>query len=87
MKLVEEDGEHHGGGRQRLGDVGEEAARHQNTSGGLDHGLAYRQAFVAELIGAQGRRMDIGGYYHPDEAKVAAVMRPSATLNAVIDAL
>ena len=35
----------------------------------------------------QGEPVDIGGYYHPDEAKVAAVMRPSATLNAVIDAL
>ena len=30
--------------------------------------------------------VDLGGYYHPDEAKVAQVMRPSATLNAVIDA-
>ena len=42
---------------------------------------------VAELNGVQGHPVDIGGYYHPDEAKVAAVMRPSATLNAVIDAL
>ena len=42
---------------------------------------------VAELNGVQGHSVDIGGYYHPDEAKVAAVMRPSATLNAVIDAL
>jgi isocitrate dehydrogenase len=42
---------------------------------------------VAELIAVQGHPVDIGGYYHPDEAKVAAVMRPSATLNAVIDAL
>ncbi len=42
---------------------------------------------VAELNGVQGEAVDLGGYYHPDEAKVAAVMRPSATLNAVIDAL
>ncbi|MBF9336547.1 NADP-dependent isocitrate dehydrogenase [Microbacterium lacticum] len=42
---------------------------------------------VAELNAVQGSPVDIGGYYHPDEAKVAAVMRPSATLNAVIDAL
>jgi len=42
---------------------------------------------VAELNGVQGHPVDIGGYYHPDEAKVAQVMRPSQTLNAVIDAL
>lgn len=42
---------------------------------------------VAELNGVQGHSVDIGGYYHPDEAKVAQVMRPSQTLNAVIDAL
>ncbi|HWT33770.1 MAG TPA: NADP-dependent isocitrate dehydrogenase, partial [Microbacterium sp.] len=42
---------------------------------------------VEELVGVQGESVEIGGYYHPDEAKVAAVMRPSATLNAIIDAL
>lgn len=41
----------------------------------------------AELIGAQGSPVDMGGYYHPDEAKVSAAMRPSATLNAIIDAI
>jgi isocitrate dehydrogenase len=40
---------------------------------------------VAELNGAQGKPVDIGGYYHPDAAKCAAAMRPSATLNAAID--
>ena len=40
-----------------------------------------------ELIGAQGKPVDMGGYYHPDEAKVSAAMRPSATLNAIIDAI
>ena len=33
----------------------------------------------------QGKPVDIGGYYHPDPAKCAAAMRPSATFNAVID--
>jgi len=42
---------------------------------------------VAELIGAQGKPADIGGYYQPNEAKAGAAMRPSATLNAVIDGL
>lgn len=48
---------------------------------------AAEPAINAELIGAQGRPVDIGGYYHPDPAKVAAAMRPSPTLNAIIDAL
>ncbi|GLJ94934.1 NADP-dependent isocitrate dehydrogenase [Microbacterium dextranolyticum] len=42
---------------------------------------------VDELNAVQGHAVDLGGYYHPDAAKVIAVMRPSATLNAVIDAL
>ncbi|AAR34839.1 NADP-dependent isocitrate dehydrogenase [Geobacter sulfurreducens] len=40
-----------------------------------------------ELIGAQGKPVDMGGYYHPDAAKVAKAMRPSAALNAIIDAI
>jgi isocitrate dehydrogenase len=40
-----------------------------------------------ELIGAQGRPQDIGGYYNPDPAKTEKAMRPSATLNAIIDAI
>ncbi len=41
----------------------------------------------AELLAAQGKPVDIGGYYRPDVAKTTAAMRPSATLNAIIDAL
>ncbi|MGX0903673.1 isocitrate dehydrogenase [Roseovarius sp. MBR-79] len=41
-------------------------------------------AIVAELAAAQGKPADIGGYYHPDPEKLAAVMRPSATLNGII---
>ncbi len=48
---------------------------------------ADEQTIVAELNAVQGHSVDVGGYYHPDAAKVAEVMRPSATLNAVIDAL
>jgi len=40
-----------------------------------------------ELIGAQGKPVDMGGYYHPDHAKTGAAMRPSATLNAIIDSM
>jgi isocitrate dehydrogenase len=42
---------------------------------------------VAELNGAQGKPVDLGGYYHPDKLKAAQVMRPSASLNAIIDGL
>ena len=42
---------------------------------------------VAELAAAQGKPADLGGYYHTDPVRTAAVMRPSQTLNAVIDAL
>ncbi len=42
---------------------------------------------AADLIAAQARPVDMGGYYHPDKGKVAAAMRPCATLNAIIDAL
>jgi isocitrate dehydrogenase len=38
----------------------------------------------AELIAAQGKPVDMGGYYHPDFAKTSAAMRPSATLNAAM---
>ncbi|MFB6616471.1 NADP-dependent isocitrate dehydrogenase [Streptomyces sp. NPDC085524] len=39
------------------------------------------QAIVGELIAVQGSPADIGGYYQPDPAKAAAIMRPSATFN------
>ena len=50
--------------------------------------LAKNEAKInAELIGAQGKPVDIGGYYLPDAAKASAAMRPSATLNAALAAL
>ncbi|HSW13113.1 MAG TPA: NADP-dependent isocitrate dehydrogenase [Solimonas sp.] len=42
------------------------------------------QAIVAELAAVQGKPADIGGYYAPDPEKLAAVMRPSKTLNAAL---
>jgi len=42
---------------------------------------------VAELSQVQGQAADIGGYYAVDTAKVNAVMRPSTTLNAVLEAI
>ncbi len=42
---------------------------------------------VEELVAVQGKPVDIGGYYQPDMAKLAAAMRPSATLNAALSML
>jgi isocitrate dehydrogenase len=42
---------------------------------------------VAELIAVQGEPMDVGGYYLPNDDLASTAMRPSATLNAIIDAL
>ena len=49
--------------------------------------VAQTDAIDAELIGVQGKPADIGGYYRPDEDKTIAVMRPSRTLNEIIDQL
>ncbi len=40
-----------------------------------------------ELLAAQGKPVDVGGYYHPNDEKAAKAMRPSATLNAIVDAI
>jgi len=42
---------------------------------------------VAELIGVQGKPVDIGGYYHPNPTLTARAMRPSGTLNAILETL
>lgn len=48
---------------------------------------ANERKIVDELIAAQGRPADIGGYYQPDPAKASAVMRPSATWNETLASL
>ncbi len=42
---------------------------------------------AAELIAAQGKPVDLGGYYQPDPVKTSKAMRPSATLNAIVDSI
>jgi len=42
---------------------------------------------ISELLAVEGKAQDIGGYFNPDEAKAEKAMRPSATLNAIIDAI
>ncbi|MNF47575.1 Isocitrate dehydrogenase [NADP] [compost metagenome] len=45
------------------------------------------ETIVAELNGAQGKPVDIGGYYHADPELTSQAMRPSATFNAALAAL
>jgi isocitrate dehydrogenase len=45
------------------------------------------EKIIEELLAVEGQPQDIGGYFHPDDAKAAKAMRPSATLNAIIDAI
>jgi isocitrate dehydrogenase len=50
--------------------------------------LAQNEAkIIAELNGAQGKPVDLGGYYHPDKDKTTKAMRPSPTFNAIVDAI
>ena len=48
---------------------------------------ANEDKIVQELNDAQGQPVDIGGYYHPNQEMTAKVMRPSATLNGIIDGI
>ena len=42
---------------------------------------------LQELNASKGKAIDLGGYYRPDQAKVKAAMRPSATFNAILDSV
>ena len=48
---------------------------------------ANEEKIIEELNDAQGQPVDIGGYYHPNHEMAAKAMRPSVTLNAIVDAL
>ena len=45
---------------------------------------AQEKTIDGELIAAQGKPVDVGGYYQPDDAKAAKALRPSATFNAIL---
>jgi isocitrate dehydrogenase len=49
--------------------------------------LANEEKITAEMIALQGKPSDIGGYYKPDENKLNLVMRPSSTLNSIIESI
>ena len=48
---------------------------------------AAEKQIVAEMIAVQGKPADIGGYYQPDNAKASAALRPSKTLNDILETI
>ena len=48
---------------------------------------ANEDKIVTELAAVQGKPVDIGGYYRPDDAKASAALRPSATFNRILKAI
>ncbi|MEC9309148.1 MAG: NADP-dependent isocitrate dehydrogenase [Chloroflexota bacterium] len=72
-----------------------EALANQTTNASLKtkftdvyHQLSENEAtIVEELNGAQGQTINIGGYYHPNDTLASQAMRPSPTLNSIIDAM
>ena len=65
-------------------DDAELAARFKAPSQAL---IGDAEKILAELLAAQGKPVDIGGYYRPDDELTTAAMRPSPTLNAIIDSI
>jgi len=45
------------------------------------------EKILSELLAVEGKEQNIGGYYHPDDKKAEAAMRPSQTLNKIIDSI
>ncbi|HEY9190714.1 MAG TPA: NADP-dependent isocitrate dehydrogenase [Sulfurovum sp.] len=45
------------------------------------------EVIIAQLLEVEGKPQDVGGYFHPNDELAAKAMRPSATLNAIIDAI
>ncbi len=66
------------------GDDAELAARFTDAAQALADN---EEAILKELLDAQGAPVDIGGYYRPDDERATAAMRPSATLNGIINAI
>ena len=63
-------------------------AQLQATFAGIAEELSANESIILEeLNSAQGKPVDIGGYYHPDPALAAKAMRPSETFNRIIDSI
>jgi len=66
------------------GDNAELAAKFAPVAAALKEN---EEKIISELLAAEGKAQDIGGYFHPNDEKAKAAMRPSATLNSIIDAI
>ena len=72
---------------QALAEQSEDKELQQKFSG-IARQLGQNEAkIVEELSKSEGAPVDIGGYYHPNSALVAKVMRPSATFNSILDSI
>lgn len=71
---------------QAMANQTEDAALAERFAGVAKQLADNEDKIVGELNGVQGPAMNIGGYYQPDPKLAAAAMRPSTTLNAIIDA-
>ncbi len=72
---------------EALADNGSDAALAEKFSTVAKALVENEDTITAELLAAQGAAVDIGGYYQPNEELASATMRPSKTLNAIIDAI
>jgi isocitrate dehydrogenase len=70
---------------QALAEQGEDAELQQKFTPVAQQLTDNEKKIIDELNAVQGKAVDIGGYYRPDKAKTAKVMRPSDTFNAIID--
>jgi len=69
---------------QALASQSDDAALAEHFAPIAEKLAANEDKIMAELAEVQGKPVDLGGYFHSDPAKTEAVMRPSATLNAII---
>ena len=72
---------------QAMADIADEAELVEKFSTAAQAMAEQEETIIAELNAAQGSPVDIGGYFNPDNALAAAAMRPSATLNAIIESI
>ena len=72
---------------QAMADLADDAELVAKFSAAAQAMAGQEDTIVAELNAAQGVVVDIGGYFNPDDDLAAAAMRPSATLNAIIESI
>ena len=72
---------------QALAEQNDDAALKATFTQVAEQLQSQEDTILQELLDAQGSAVEIGGYYQPNDAVAEAAMRPSTTLNGVIDSL